>query len=453
MATATIQPNTKNIYARQAYPDSNTATPLCFQDYLNEAMRSILEFGLSGLPVGADISLAKLYIYYYYYGYVDPVGKTIWAYKLTRTDWVELEATWNSYKSGSAWTAAGGDYVTSDPSGGSANIPAGYGWIEITITDIVLDAWINGKLAELLLKFETEDLAIESRSSALCRSREYAADTSKRPKIIVTYDIFPAPTNIAATNSLSDKVTVTWTKTTGATGYRVYRDDVDVSGLLGDVDTYDDTGADPPTITPGDAVATDGKRSGYVRLTIDGFSFADGTEHTYKVKAFKAYAESDYSSEATGYRWAKGDLTYQWQRSAADSDASYSNITGGISATYNDYGAPAYPAARYFKCVISMTDAATQTTAADRGYRRRADAPANVVNIIIKNRDGDTLGHVMNLSTPGIDYRINKLPSCSFKLPSDEAVCEHLVYPDEAWLYINGELKDIFKITGKGKQR
>jgi hypothetical protein len=65
-----------------------------------------------------------------------------------------------------------------------------------------------------------------------------------------------APTGVGATKNNSAKVVVTWTKSTGASGYRVYRDGSDVSGLLGDVATYDDTTAGAPTITPGTAAAS-----------------------------------------------------------------------------------------------------------------------------------------------------------------------------------------------------
>jgi hypothetical protein len=34
--------------------------------------------------------------------------------RLTRTDWVESEVTWNDYASGSAWTTPGGDVALGD---------------------------------------------------------------------------------------------------------------------------------------------------------------------------------------------------------------------------------------------------------------------------------------------------------------------------------------------------
>jgi hypothetical protein len=178
-----------------------------------------------------------------------------------------------------------------------------------------------------------------------------------------------APTNVAATDgTYTDKVTITWTKSTGATGYYVYRDSSNVSGLLGDVATYDDTGAAAPTITGGTAAATDGTYTDKVALSVSGQSGNNGTTSTYYVVAHNAVGNSANSATDTGYRGI-GSLTYQWQRSAADSDASYSDIAGATTASYNDTGAPADGSGRYFKVVENATGASQQTSTADRGYR------------------------------------------------------------------------------------
>jgi len=54
-----------------------------------------------------------------------------------------------------------------------------------------------------------------------------------------------APTSVSATDDLTDKVTITWTAGTGETGgHRVYRDTVDISGIVATgTNTYDDTTA------------------------------------------------------------------------------------------------------------------------------------------------------------------------------------------------------------------
>jgi len=179
---------------------------------------------------------------------------------------------------------------------------------------------------------------------------------------------------VAATDgSSTDNVTITWNKSTGATDYQVYRD-ASPLGWIGDVATYDDTGADAPTITPGTANATDGDFVAYVALSLAGESANNGTTHTYKVRARNATGESADSATDTGYRGV-GAFTYQWMRSAADSDANYSNIAGGTTDPYNDTGAPADGSGRYYKCTGSATGAASANSTVDRGFRGTLAAP------------------------------------------------------------------------------
>ena len=182
-----------------------------------------------------------------------------------------------------------------------------------------------------------------------------------------------APTNVAASENNSEKVVVTWTKSSGATGYKIYRDG-NLIDTVGDVATYDDTGADAPVITPGLAAASDGTQAAHVALSLSGTSIANGTTHTYKIKATNVAGDSSFSSTDTGYRLA-GTLTYQWQRSAGDSDALYSNIEGGTTASYNDTGAPSNGDGRFFKCILSATGSSNQTSSADRGYRTALTSP------------------------------------------------------------------------------
>jgi len=142
-------------------------------------------------------------------------------------------------------------------------------------------------------------------------------------QVYVEVDYTPAapppdpPTNVAATDGdHTDKVVITWAKSDGATKYEVFRDDAGL-GELGDVATFDDSGADASVITPGTAVASDGTYLAHVALSLSGESIANGTTHTYKVKAGNAGDWSGDSGTNTGYR-GHGSLTYQWQRSPAD---------------------------------------------------------------------------------------------------------------------------------------
>jgi hypothetical protein len=202
------------------------------------------------------------------------------------------------------------------------------------------------------------------------RVRAYAVNSAGTGygTTVQLYTLCAAPTSVAATDgTYTDKVTITWTKSTGATGYKVYEGS-NLLDTLGDVATYDDTAASAPTITAGTAAASDGTSTSYVTLSISGEGTSNGASRTYKVKAVNSSGDSADSSTDTGYRGV-GSLTYQWQRSAADSDASYSNISSGTTDPYNDTDAPADGSGRYYKCVLSATGASNGTTNADRGYR------------------------------------------------------------------------------------
>ena len=202
------------------------------------------------------------------------------------------------------------------------------------------------------------------------RVRSYAVNT-KGTSYGVTVQMLTkvaAPTSVAATDGThTDKVTVTWTKSVGATGYQIYRDGTPL-GWLGDVATGDDAGADAPVITPGTADASDDTSTSEVTLVLSGESVANGTTHVYKVRAKTATDESDDSATDNGYR-GHGAITYQWQRSAADSDADYSNIVAATTDPYSDTGAPSNGDGRYYRCRLDATGAARAISAVDRGYR------------------------------------------------------------------------------------
>ena len=182
------------------------------------------------------------------------------------------------------------------------------------------------------------------------------------------------PTVVAATDGAhTDKVVITWTPAAGATAYQVYRD-AGALGWLGDVATYDDTGSDAPTITPGIAAASDGLYAAYIALTISGHSANIGTSHTYKVRCKNVYGESGDSGTDAGYVGV-GALTYQWQRSFGDADELYTSIVGAIAATYSDVDAPERGWGRYYQCILNATGAAQQTSVENRGYRLAAVIP------------------------------------------------------------------------------
>ena len=202
-----------------------------------------------------------------------------------------------------------------------------------------------------------------------------------KPKLVVTYTPPPpppdAPTSLTVTKGThTDKNALAWTKPAGTiTGNKVYRKlgagAYSLLDTVGDVEAYDDTSADPPLISPGAAAASDGTHRDKVALALTGDSVANGTEYTYKVVAYNGGGDGPGSNEDTGYR-GHGTLTHHWEKSAADSDASYSDIVGATSTTYDDVAAPVNGRGRYYRCVLDSIGAVQATSTVDRGYRKAA---------------------------------------------------------------------------------
>jgi hypothetical protein len=177
----------KDTYLYESAPTTNygSGIGLAIFDKINTTIRSILEFDISGLPVGATLITATLGVYYTGdTGWTSPTGVTVWAYKLSRTNWIEAEATWNIYKTGSDWTTPGSDYVTSSPVGGSTTVPASPGWMSWNVLSIVQDAYTLGNAAEFLLKFPTEQVPSDYHGIYLYAKEQ---GTPYIPTLVVTY--------------------------------------------------------------------------------------------------------------------------------------------------------------------------------------------------------------------------------------------------------------------------
>jgi len=194
LTQTTYQPSSKDTHIEKGSPNDNygDASKIQVYDDSNYHQRSILEFDISDIPANAIFSQGDLELYYESWYANDPVGISVGAYKLTRTDWVELEATWNIYKTGSNWTSAGGDYVTTDPAGKSIVFPANPGWMTWDIQAIVENACGNSDNVEILVKFDNENVAFASRHQAFWYSNNYPTEAN-RPKLTVTYTVPPPP--------------------------------------------------------------------------------------------------------------------------------------------------------------------------------------------------------------------------------------------------------------------
>jgi len=119
-----------------------------------EDTRTILKFDLSGVT-GLNTedtilrAILQLEVRAVSAGLTD-----VRAFRVTKNNWVELQVTWNHYKTGSEWISDGGDY--SDPNSGTYSC-TGTGTVYWDVTDQVQDAVARrAKIVHLLLKSDTE---------------------------------------------------------------------------------------------------------------------------------------------------------------------------------------------------------------------------------------------------------------------------------------------------------
>lgn len=186
MPTLTIQPCDLDAMLWEEYPDTPRGDYHYIQirPYGSQLKRGLLKFDFSALPVGAVISAATLSLYFYL-EVNNAQGRTCWAYELTQGEWVELEATWNSYKTGSAWAAAGGDYTTVN--GASALVPADYGWMDWNVLALVQHFQTeHAEIAHFLLKDGSEDSSVFTYEF---HSREEGVESpTTTPKLVIQYE-------------------------------------------------------------------------------------------------------------------------------------------------------------------------------------------------------------------------------------------------------------------------
>lgn len=104
----------------------------------------------------ADATIVSAVLHYFVYQKDNLTGMTFGIHRCTRTDWVENEATYNDYKTSTAWTSAGGDWTT--PTIAIAN-PV-LNWNTADITSMVTDAWTSrsGILTYIFRRTDTYDI-------------------------------------------------------------------------------------------------------------------------------------------------------------------------------------------------------------------------------------------------------------------------------------------------------
>lgn len=146
-------------------------------------LRGLWRFDMSALPPGASVlDTSSLALYVNTWAGVGPGAMT--GYIITKKDWVAAQATWNNYKTGTAWGTAGGDFDV--PSIAIADPGAAPSTVSITGADFktMLDYAIanDSEILHLLIKANVETGAF------LFFSSQENATPSQRPLLTVNYD-------------------------------------------------------------------------------------------------------------------------------------------------------------------------------------------------------------------------------------------------------------------------
>ena len=181
-ATITFPSTADTLIAAGANADTNFSTGVGFQCTPDTVPAwSLIAFDVSAaFPKPFTVVVATLRLY----TYVVAASRTITAYRLLRTTWVENQATWNIYKTGSSWGTVGCGSTTTDYTIADAATSASVAvsiWQEWDITKQVQTAIdsVSGKV-HIFLKDAGSVVAVDNA----WRSKEYTTE-SLRPQLVV----------------------------------------------------------------------------------------------------------------------------------------------------------------------------------------------------------------------------------------------------------------------------
>ena len=222
-----------------------------------ENQEALVRFDLSSIPSDATVSSATLE-FYISSNNGNSGGNTIVINHILNRNWVESQATWNVYATGSNWATPGLGSGTDHAASTDATASVGYApvnvWAAFSITSLVQN-WVNGVIPNngVLLHSGNGPRVVANSSES--------TQTSLRPKLTITYtgntttppptDTTPPsqPTGLSATAVLTSQINLSWSASTdnvGATGYNIYRNGTQIASVANT--SYNDTGLSASTL-------------------------------------------------------------------------------------------------------------------------------------------------------------------------------------------------------------
>ncbi|WP_245610465.1 CBM96 family carbohydrate-binding protein [Thermococcus celericrescens] len=170
---------TDDAYVNDASPDTNygTESRLYVGTYYSDGSnyRSYLKFDLSGLPEGAVITSARLYVYTYYGAYGTPVNISVCS--VDDDSWSETSITWNTKPN--PGTLLDKDLVGTD----------GKHWSVWDVTSFVQSEFNSDKIVSFVLMSDAEGDLTE-RITYNSKETTY----STKPYLEITYEVSEIPT-------------------------------------------------------------------------------------------------------------------------------------------------------------------------------------------------------------------------------------------------------------------
>ncbi|MCX6709092.1 MAG: DNRLRE domain-containing protein, partial [Candidatus Woesearchaeota archaeon] len=158
----------------------------------DDARRILIEFNLSGVPSGANISSATLQLYATAKGTANPVVNI---YRLNRS-WVEGTgagsitndgATWNKYDGVNSWNVSGGEFDSSKV-WANTTVTAINAWYSWNVKDLV-QSWVNGS-------YQNYGMLIRTTTTSSATTSFVSSDNTNasiRPKLVINYSEGVAP--------------------------------------------------------------------------------------------------------------------------------------------------------------------------------------------------------------------------------------------------------------------
>jgi hypothetical protein len=187
----------KDTYIDQSNPTTNYGSGqyLFVRSRLNQNIRIIKGYNISGIPSDANITSAILPLYYFNNS-GNPVGRTYQAIAIwpNRSNWDEYSASWNNYTYTDAWTTPGGDGFPNLTS--TVVMPASFGWVNFSVLNAVNYFRNAGVNASFGIKDATEGDLPQKQAGFYSREGLYSSD------LVITYTL---KKNISSANT-----SVTW---------------------------------------------------------------------------------------------------------------------------------------------------------------------------------------------------------------------------------------------------